>query len=184
MRKKMFIITCASAALSIALWCFYYLKPCLTLAVVFSTVFYHVGIRLFVWTVLSLCKKKPFDFNNLWMREKKFEAKFYSFIRLNKWKNAFPSYLEDFDLTDGLLSAINTACLAEATHAIIIPLSFLPVIPMIIFYDASFIILFSILSVIAGVVDFLYVCVLRYNRFRFIKAYQQDNGRFKTLIFL
>ena len=172
MKTKMLIVTCVSFLISAVFYYFYTIPWCFTLAIVASTTFYHFAMRLAVGGIVNGLVKKDINYNNFWLRQKKWEGKVYKALHVHGWKDKMPTYSPDnFNLANGLGSVIQATCVAEIVHTIIIPLSFLPLVVAIIMHaDLSDIIVFTVTGVIAGLVDLFFVIIQRYNRPRLIKA--------------
>lgn len=171
MKTKMLIITCVSAVIAAVSYYFHKTEWCFVLAIVAFTTFYHFAIRLVIGWLVKALSEKDYNYDNLWLREKKWEKKVYKVLHVHSWKDKFPTYAPDsFDLKNGLKSVIQETAIAEIVHTVIIPLSYLPLVFAIIFSDLTDIIVFGITGLVAGLVDFLFVIVQRYNRPRLLRV--------------
>lgn len=182
-KTKMLILTCIFAVIAAVMYFFYETEWCFTLAIVASTTFYHLAIRLFVRWIVNVASKRRYNYNNAWFKEKKGERKFYKMIGVHGWKSKFPPYEpKDFDIKNGVENIIQATCVTEIAHTIIIVLSYLPLVIAAIWGDVTDIIIFAVTSFVAGLVDFLIVVVQRYNRPRLIGALKWSNRKQKTTV--
>ena len=148
---------------------------CLTLAITFGTTFYHFAMRLAVGYLGLVCF--PADGENAkWFRERPWEEGLYRRLGVRQWKNRMPTYRpERFDLRRHTLSEIiRTTCVAEITHEIIIPMSFLPLLAIPEFGAAP---VFVVTSLLAALFDGVFVVMQRYNRPRLRKLAQKEASR-------
>jgi len=131
--------------------------------------FYHFAMRLAVGTIVDLIMKNKANYKNFWFREKKFENKFYKFLRVQKWKKYLPTYSpETFDTNKkNVKEIIGATCQAEIVHEIVMPLSLLPMILIPFLGGAA---AFIITSIISMLLDFSFVILQRYNRPKLIKV--------------
>ena len=144
--------------------------------ITFGITLYHFVMRLTVGTTVNLIMKNKADYKKFWFREKKFESKFFKFIRVKKWKKLLPTYNPaTFDASQKTVyEIVGATCQAEIVHEIIMVLSLLPIIFIPLLGGAIAII---ITSVLATLFDFLFVILQRYNRPKLIKVM----NRFKKL---
>ena len=147
---------------------------CLTLAITFSTTFYHFAMRLAVGYLGLLLPRGLEDTS--WFREHPWEKGLYRRLGVRQWKNRMPTFRpERFDLGRHTLpEIIRTTCIAEITHEIIIPLSFLPLLAIPKFGAAP---VFVITSVLAALFDGVFVIMQRYNRPRLRRLAQREAAR-------
>lgn len=148
-----------------------------SLGVTFFTFLYHFVMRLIVGLFCDkFVKTNP---ESKWFNQKPFEKKLYGFLRVKKWKKYIPTYYpEAFDIEKNTLEQIEkNMCGAEVVHEIIMFLSFVPLLFAIPFGVFS---VFFITSVIASLVDFIFVIVQRYNRPRIIKLIRHKNNSCKN----
>lgn len=135
----------------------------LTFAIIFGTCFYHFGMRLAVGHGIDAIFHNKMNCNRWWFKERKYEMKFYNFLRVKKWKKLLPTYnVEYFDLRKHTIEEIIQAtCQSEIVHEINMVLSFVPVIFTIWFNSLA---AFLITSSIAFCFDGIFVIMQRYNR--------------------
>jgi len=151
-------------------------KPlCLTLAITFGTTFYHTAMRLAVGGLGLVLFPKGGE-NAAWFREHPWEKELYRRLGVRRWKNRMPTYRpETFDLRRRTpAEIIRTTCIAEITHEIIIPLSFLPLFLIPRFGTAP---VFVITSLLAALFDEIFVIMQRYNRPRLRKLARKEASR-------
>ena len=166
MKKKMEKITLDLAVLSVlfvALWIMYRGELFLILSITFCTALYHFAMRLMVGIICNKFIEPKLNYNSEWFKEKKFEKKLYKFLKVKKWKKFAPTYSpESFSLKDNSKEdIIRTMCGAEVVHEIIIVLSFLPLLVSV---QLNSVTEFIITSVIAALVDSVFVIIQRFNR--------------------
>ena len=130
---------------------------------------YHFVMRLAVGYIVNSIMKNKANHNSFWFKEKRFEKKLYKLLRVRKWKKHLPTYSpEAFDITQkNAAEIIGATCQAEIVHEIITVLSLLP-ITLIPFLGGA--VAFILTSILAALVDFLFVILQRYNRPRLIKV--------------
>ena len=137
----------------------------LALAITFFTTFYHFAMRIFIASIVTLCrqKKEAVDFTPF--KIDKAEKGFYERIRVKKWKRYAPTYnkkLFDFKTTS-YPALMHHMVNAEIGHKWIVVFSFLPILlakPLDGWTP------FLITSVLAAVFDLQFVIIQRYNRAR------------------
>lgn len=176
MKKTMRRITVILIILSvISLLLNFYLKTdlFLTLSITFCTMLYHFSMRLAVGYFSEKFIQPKLNCNSKWFIEKKFEKKLYKFLKVKKWKKFAPTYSpESFSLEkNSKEDIIRTMCGAEVVHEIIIVFSFLP---LIVSARLDSVVEFIITSVIAALVDSVFVIIQRFNRPRVIKLLKRS----------
>lgn len=153
----------------------FYLKTdlFLILSITFCTALYHFAMRLFVGEICNKFIEPKLNYNAKWFNEKKFEKKLYKFLKVKKWKKFAPTYSpESFSLKDNSKEdIIRTMCGAEVVHELIIVFSFLPIIFSGLL-DSFYEFLFT--SIIAALVDSVFVIIQRFNRPRVIKLLKRS----------
>ena len=179
MKKKMEKITLDLAVLSVlfvALRIMYRGELFLILSITFCTALYHFAMRLMVGIICNKFIEPKLNYNSEWFKEKKFEKKLYKFLKVKKWKKFAPTYSpESFSLKDNSKEdIIRTMCGAEVVHEIIIVLSFLPLLVSV---QLDSVIEFIITSVIAALVDSVFVIIQRFNRPRVKKLLERRNKK-------
>lgn len=153
----------------------FYLKTdlFLILSITFCTALYHFAMRLFVGEICNKFIEPNLKCNSKWFKEKKFEKKLYKLLKVKKWKKFAPTYSpESFSLKDNSKEdIIRTMCGAEVVHELIIVFSFLPIIFSGLL-DSFYEFLFT--SIIAALVDSVFVIIQRFNRPRVIKLLKRS----------
>ena len=153
----------------------FYLKTdlFLILSITFCTALYHFVMRLFVGEICNKFIEPNLKCNSKWFKEKKFEKKLYKLLKVKKWKKFAPTYSpESFSLKDNSKEdIIRTMCGAEVVHELIIVFSFLPIIFSGLL-DSFYEFLFT--SIIAALVDSVFVIIQRFNRPRVIKLLKRS----------
>lgn len=147
---------------------------CFALAITFGTMFYHFAMRLFVGSVIG----HKFNYKSFWFKEKNFEKPLYKTIKVKKWKDKMPSYNPQTYMTRdvALERVINTMCRNEVIHEVIALLSFVPILFSIVFGTFW---VFFITSVIACLIDLIFVIMQRYNRPKAVRILERQNRRNK-----
>ncbi len=176
MKKKMEKITLDLAVLSVlfvTLRVMYRGELFLILSITFCTALYHFAMRLFVGEICNKFIEPNLNCNSKWFKEKKFEKKLYKLLKVKKWKKFAPTYSpESFSLKDNSKEdIIRTMCGAEVVHELIIVFSFLPLIFSGLL-DSFYEFLFT--SIIAALVDSVFVIIQRFNRPRVIKLLKRS----------
>lgn len=148
----------------------------LILSITFCTALYHFAMRLFVGEICNKFIDPNLNCNSKWFNEKKFEKKLYKILKVKKWKKFAPTYSpESFSLENNSKEdIIRTMCGAEVVHEIIIVLSFLPLVVSV---QLDSVIEFIITSVIAALVDSVFVIIQRFNRPRVRKLLERKNRK-------
>lgn len=150
---------------------------CYSLAITFSTAFYHFGMRLLVGTAV----KKQFNYKNSWFSEKRFEKKLYKMLKVKKWKGRMPSYNPSSEMTKhtDLTETVNTMCRNEVIHESIALLSLVPILFSLRFGEWA---VFITTSLIACFADLIFVVMQRYNRPRILRIMERKSRYIKTEI--
>ena len=171
MKKKMIVISLFFLVGLVAFGIAYYFvrnSVLLTFAIIFGTCFYHLAMRLTVGhSIDAICHNKM-NYNRWWFKERKYEMKFYNFIRVKKWKQHMPTYNpEYYDVRKhSVEEIIMVTCQAEIVHEINMILSFVPVIFTIWFGSLA---AFLVTSCLAFCFDGIFVILQRYNRPRLMR---------------
>lgn len=181
MKKTMIKITIMLTVLSFAFVSLnLYLKTdaFLSLAITFCTMLYHFVMRLAVGYFSEKQIQPKLNCNSKWFKEKRFEKKLYKLLKVKKWKKFAPTYSpESFSLKDNSKEDIlRTMCGAEVVHEIIIVLSFLPLVLSVRLDSVAE---FTITSVIAAMVDSVFVIIQRFNRPRVKKLLERSERQLK-----
>ena len=166
MKKKMIVLALCFLAGLLAFGIAYYFERksiLLTFAITFGTCFYHFGMRLVVGHGIDAIFHNKMNYNRWWFEERKYEMKFYNFLRVKKWKKHLPTYnSEYYDVKKrSIEEIIQATCQSEVVHEINMVLSFIPVLLTIWFGS---LIAFLVTSCVAFGLDGLFVILQRYNR--------------------
>lgn len=170
--KKTFITATAALLIAFAAATAIYLITDIdwveTVAISLGTVSYHFLMRLLVGLFWNCALHNRVDWNKWWFRGRKFEPHLYKLLRVKNWKKRMPTFESDyFDMTKhSLPEIIGATCQAELVHETIIVLSFLPII-----FSSCFgaLAVFVITSVLAALLDAVFVIMQRYNRPRLVR---------------
>lgn len=68
---------------------------CITLAVTFGTITYHLGMRLLVGLLYNIGMKNRANYTKKWYRIHSWEHILYQFLKVKKWKAKMPTYNSD-----------------------------------------------------------------------------------------
>ena len=166
MKKKMILTTVILLVGVLACGIAYYFTlnaVLFTITITLGTCFYHFAIRLAVGHGIDAIFHNKMNYDKWWFRERKYEAKFYNFLRVKKWKKHLPTYnLELYDIKKhSVEEIIQATCQSEIVHEINMVLSFVPVIFTIWFGS---LVAFLITSCLAFCFDSVFVILQRYNR--------------------
>lgn len=178
MRKAMHTLTVLFVLCTVSAYLIYHLTEntgVYSAFVTFLTFSYHFIMRLIVGSLIYFVPTRLLKYDNAWFKVKRFERKIYSFLRVKKWKGFMPTYNPDsFSLKDNSPEKIAvTMCSAELCHEIIIAFSFVPI---------SFSLKFGVLpvfvatSILAAMIDLMFVIIQRFNRPRIIRLIQSKTG--------
>ncbi len=171
--KRITVVLIVLSVISVLLNLYFKTDLFLILSITFCTALYHFAMRLFVGEVCNKFIEPNLNCNSKWFKEKKFEKKLYKFLKVKKWKKFAPTYSpESFSLeSNSKEDIIRTMCGAEVVHEIIIVLSFLPLLVSV---QLNSVAEFVITSVIAALVDSIFVIIQRFNRPRVIKLLKRS----------
>ena len=140
--------------------------------IVTLTIMYHFWVRIIMGNVLKLFKKH-ITYKQYFFKEKKFEKKFYEFIKVKTWKDKVLTYAPaEFDLKINSLETVaNNMAKAELDHWInsLISISTL-VFGMI--WGKMY--LFIISALFAMVFESQFIILQRYNRPRVVKLIERE----------
>lgn len=140
-----------------------------TFFVIFIITFYHFIMRNMVGLICTkIFENKKFDYNAKWFQLSRAESKFYKLINIKQWKNKLPTAIpEQFDLTKRSMDELLfNMTIGEIIHEISMILSLLPMLLIIPLGSAWALI---ITSVLAFLIESLFVMLQRYNRPRVLK---------------
>lgn len=134
------------------------------LYITFFTCLYHIAMRVAVGEAVTLYhRRRPFDYDSPFFRQRRFEKKLYKTLKVGKWKRyviTAKPWQFDFD-SRSPEELVFYMTQAEVVHEIIMILSFVPLLFIIPFGAAP---VFIVTSVLAALIDWLFVIVQRYNR--------------------
>ncbi len=141
---------------------------CITLAITFGTITYHLGMRLLVGLLYDIGMKNRANYAKKWYQIHSWESRLYQLLRVKKWKTKMPTYNPDIfsnkkHAWDEIAQAM---CQSELVHETNIVLSFVPLVASVRFGAFS---VFLITSICSAVFDLMYVIMQRYNRPRVVK---------------
>ncbi len=166
--KFVTVLSFAATIITIILFLSFNEDIYLTLAVTFGTIFYHLGIMLFVGTLYNVGMRNRADYTKKWYQIRSWENRLYQILNVKAWKDKMPTFNpEVFSCKKYSWDEIAQAmCQSELVHETNVILSFVPLIASKWF--GSFYV-FLITSVCGAVFDFIFVIMQRYNRTRVIK---------------
>lgn len=146
-----------------------------TIYIASITTFLHIVIRTIIGECTYLfCKNIEFNYDSFWFKERNFEKKLYDFLHIKDIKflmiTAKPGLYDFHDLK--FEDIIHNMTVAEITHEINIFASFIPCLLILIYGTPK---VFIITSVIASLIDLLYVFIQRYNRPRLLNLLSKYN---------
>ena len=178
MKRIIFLTTIISVLLCICFGSIYYYTNnniIFSLAITFLTISYHFIMRLLVGLIINSIMKNKADYNKRWFKTNKLEEKWYQFLKIKKWKKIMPNY--EKELFDPKLHSwediLMAMCQAEVVHEIIMILSYIPLIFSIWFNEF---IVFLITSILASLLDYIYVMMQRYNRNRIFRIVNKNHS--------
>lgn len=148
-----------------------------SLSITFLTTAYHLLMRLAVGEAVTLLyRNREFPYDSPWFQQRSFEPRLYQWLGVKKWKlhliTAKPEQFDIHRLTYGELRKNMTQ--AEVVHEVIMVLSFAPLM-LIPRYGAA--VVFSVTSVLACLVDGLFVMIQRFNRPRVLRLKEKAEKR-------
>ncbi len=145
-----------------------------SLAITVGMCLYHFGMRLAVGYSIKAMRLR-YAPSRPPLRVGAREEAFYRRIGMDKLiKRGIPTYSpEEFDMSLGLDSMIYSTCRAETVHAVIVLLSFLPLLLELAFPSPAYI----VTSLLSAAVDTFFVVVQRSNRPRLIRLYERQMRR-------
>lgn len=171
LKKKILWLAAFFLAGTVVLSVWYLNTPCevlLSLDITFGTTAYHFVMRLLVGLVFSSVMNNKADYRKRWYQVGRLEMTIYQKLKVSKWKGKMPTY--DRTLFDPRVHTwdeiAQSTCQAELVHETIVLLSFLPVAAGLWFGSYP---VFIITSVLAALLDMVFVIMQRYNRQRIIK---------------
>lgn len=172
--KILTLISGGGFLLSLILHSVFHTSALLSICITFGVFTYHFAMRLAVGFIIDAVFHNNISYSLWWFKQRKFEKKLYSFLRVKTWKEHIPTYSPStFSLSEYSPSFIAQAtCQAEMVHEVIMVLSFPPILLCIPFGDAW---IFILSSVLAALFDGIFVVLQRYNRPRLVKLISKVN---------
>ncbi len=166
--KTITAISAVITAISVLVYQRFNIAAFETIAITFCTIFYHCFMRLMV----GLFYQKKYN-NKINYNKKRFyvgerEVTLYRRLQVKRWKKHLPTYRSEFfdPQTKTYEQIIMATCQSELVHETIVILSFLPIIASVWFGATE---IFIITSVVAAIIDTLFVILQRYNRPRILR---------------
>lgn len=148
----------------------------LSITITLGVVFYHFAMRLFVGTGIDLIFHNEIDYKRACFKEKRFEKRLYSILRVRKWAKKVPTYDSDTfsPKKHSWEEILKATCQSEIVHKTIIALSLLPILLIIPFGTP---LVFILTSICSALFDATFVIVQRYNRPKLLAHVEKLNSR-------
>lgn len=142
----------------------------LWVGIVTFTITYHLWMRIIMGNVSKLFKV---SYKHLWFKEKAFEKKLYTFLKVKKWKGKALTYNPElYSVKDRTLEEIaDTTAKSELDHWINILISASTVAFGFIWGEIW---IFSLTAFLAAVFDSQFIIIQRYNRPRLIRLINRE----------
>lgn len=167
----MYCVIAITAITATICFCLYYAEVTKSKAVLWAgvttfTIMYHLWLRIIMGNVTKLFKIK---YTNRWFKEKSFEKKLYSFLKVKQWKDKALTYnpelfsLKNYSLED----VANTMSKAETDHWINEIISLTTLTFAAIWGQLP---IFLITAVAAMLFDAQFIVIQRYNRPRILNV--------------
>lgn len=158
------------------LWALSRWSVLLTIAITAGTVFYHVGIRLFIGCVLDRLLDNRTDPWKGWYQIAPWENVLYEKLRVKQWKKKIPTYDPAlFDPSQHSWTELAKAmCQAELVHEAGMAASVVPLFFSLWFGAFA---VFLLTAVLAAGYDLLFVVVQRCNRPRVLRLAAREEQR-------
>lgn len=137
---------------------------------------YHITIRFLTPVLLKLLFHRQYDPTSGWFRQKPWEQKLYTRLKVKNWKAHVMTYdPREFSLQLHTPEEIVlNMCHAEAVHELIMVLSFTSLLFAIPFGSFG---VFLITAVLAAMLDGTFVLLQRYNRPRMVRLIEKQKQR-------
>lgn len=138
------------------------------LAVTFVTISYHIYMRIWVGLGVNAIMHNRADYRSWWFRVSKGEERLYRRLKIHSWKNRLPTQdPESFNpKTHSWDQLAQTTCQSEVVHELNLVLSFVPVLAA---HWVGGFPAFIITSVLAALIESVFVMLQRYNRARMVR---------------
>ncbi len=145
------------------------------IAITFGTIAYHLWMRWLVGLGYRKIMKNKANYKKRYYQVSKFEMSLYKKLKVKKWKNKMPTFDDTlFNPQIHTWEEIAQAmCQAELVHETNAVLSFLPIVAGHWFGAYP---VFIITSILAALVDLLFVIIQRYNRQRIVNFLERTTG--------
>ncbi len=163
------------AALSIALFLIFHWDLMFTLSITFCITDYHILMRLLVGKFYDNLMHNHVNYRKWWFREHSWEKKFYKVLNVKKWKSKVPTYDANAFAPSkhSWDEIVQATCQSELVHETIMVFSLLPILCTR--WVGSFP-AFLTTSVIAMLIDSVFVILQRYNRPRILKILNRKSS--------
>lgn len=143
------------------------------------TTFLHFSIRIIIGQIVkAICKNIKFNYNSIWFKSYSVDHHLYNFLHIKNIKNKMISanpYM--FDIFHRRIDEVlHYMTVAEIVHEISFVASYVPCLLIFVYGSPE---IFIITSVIASIVDLLYVFIQRYNRPRLLEMMTIKKGSVK-----
>ncbi len=176
----MYCIIAVTLVASVVSFTFYYGNfsqnvAFLWVGIVAFTIMYHLWMRIIMGNVSKLFKV---SYNEWWFKEKAFEKKLYTFLKVKKWKGKALTYNPElYCVKDRSLEEIaDTTAKSELDHWINVLISASTIAFGFIWGEIW---IFSIAAFFAAVFDSQFIIIQRYNRPRLLRLIKREK-KFKT----
>ena len=148
----------------------------LTAAISTGTTAYHFLMRLAVGYVIPKATGYRFNHRHPWFQPRSWEHTLYRKLQVKRWKKHLPTYApSQFSLKSHTpLEVVRNMCGAEIVHEIIMVLSFFPLILVPRFGTFP---VFLITSLLAALLDSVFVMTQRFNRPRMIRILEKQEAQ-------
>lgn len=142
----------------------------LWVGIVAFTITYHLWMRIIMGNVSKLFKV---SYRHWWFKEKTFEKKLYSFLKVKKWKGKALTYNPElYSVKDRTLEQIaDTTAKSEVDHWINVAISASTIAFGFIWGEIW---IFSVTAFLAAVFDSQFIIIQRYNRPRLIRLINRE----------
>lgn len=130
MLKSITALNLIAAAITSIAFYFFHMKLCLTLAITFGTISYHLGMRLLVGFLYNAGMRNQTNYTKRWYQVQPWEVQLYDFLNVKSWKNRLPTYepLLFSPKKHTWTEIAQAMCQAELVHETNMILSFIPII--------------------------------------------------------
>ncbi len=142
------------------------------------TIMYHLWMRIIMGNVSKLFKV---SYKQWWFKEKAFEAKLYSFLRVKNWKGKALTYSPElYNVKNRSLTQIaDTTAKSELDHWINVLISATTLLFGLIWGELW---IFAITAFFAALFDSQFIIIQRYNRPRLIKLINKQSRKSPAVV--